>query len=182
MKIYLTGISLILICFPMFGQPQQYVPVDQNSTVLFKVSHQMIFKSTVTGNFSSLKGDILFDPQNLVKSYFNVSVTAGSVNSGIGMRDNDLKKEKYFDVLKYPLIVMKSRSITRASGEDTYLFTGTLTMKGITKNISFPFTAKYQNGGYLFTGNFHLNRLDYNVGPDNSIDKSVEVDLSVLAK
>jgi polyisoprenoid-binding protein YceI len=55
-------------------------------------------------------------------------------------------------------------------------------MKGITKNISFPFTVKPNNGGYEFTGSFNLNRLEFNVGPDNSIDKTVKVDLDVIAR
>ena len=55
-------------------------------------------------------------------------------------------------------------------------------MKGITKTISFPFTAKAENGAYQFKGNFNINRLEYNVGPDNSIDKNVEVNLDVTSR
>jgi polyisoprenoid-binding protein YceI len=63
-----------------------------------------------------------------------------------------------------------------------FVFFGTLTMKGVTKTISFPFTAKAVNGGYQFSGGFDLNRLEYNVGPDNSIDKDVEIDIDVFAR
>jgi polyisoprenoid-binding protein YceI len=160
---------------------QHLTPVEQSSQVQFHVSHTMIFKSTVTGSFKGLKGTIAFDPNNLSGSSFDVSVQPKTISTGIGIRDNDLLKEKYFDEKKYPLIVIKSQSITKGPHDD-YIFSGTLTMKGVTKTISFPFTAKSENDGYEFKGSFQLNRLDYNVGPDNSIDKNVVVDLSVVAR
>ncbi len=181
MKAYSIIIALF-ICSVNIVFAQHYTPVEQSSTVQFKVSHQMIFKSTVTGTFKGLKGTVIFDPANLTQAVFDVSIAAETINSGIGMRDNHLKEESYFDVKKYSLIVIKSQTVTKASGENTYTFTGTLTMKGVTKNISFPFTAKAQNGGYEFKGSFQLNRLEYNVGSDNSIDKNVEVDLAVIAR
>ncbi|WP_183574929.1 YceI family protein [Mucilaginibacter sp. X5P1] len=181
MKAYSIIIALF-ICSVNIVFAQHYTPVEQSSTVQFKVSHQMIFKSTVTGTFKGLKGTVIFDPTNLTQAVFDVSIAAETINSGIGMRDNHLKEESYFDVKKYSSIIIKSQTVTKASGENTYTFTGTLTMKGVTKNISFPFTAKAQNGGYEFKGSFQLNRLEYNVGSDNSIDKNVEVDLDVIAR
>jgi len=179
-KLIIASALLVIFSNNLFAQ--KYMPVESGSAIRFKVSHQMIFKSTVTGTFSGLKGSITFDPDKLSQAFFDVSVAAETISSGIGMRDNDLKKDKYFDVAKYPLITIKSQSITKGMHDDTYIFTGTLTLKGTTRNISFPFTAKVVKGGYQLNGSFDLNRLEYNVGPDNSIDKMVEVDLSVLAK
>jgi polyisoprenoid-binding protein YceI len=182
MKTCLSVTLLFLICATNSVFAQHYIPIEQSSSIKFKVSHQMIFKSTVTGTFAGLKGSILFDPNNLPSSMFDVSVASETISSGMGMRDHDLKKEEYFDVKKYPLIIIKSQTITKSSNGDGYTFTGTLTMKGITKTISFPFTANPVSGGYEFQGSFQLNRLEYNVGTDNSINKNVEVDLTVLAK
>jgi len=182
MKILKTGFTALLICSVNYLFAQRYTPVEQNSSIKFKVSHVMIFRSTVTGTFKGLKGEILFDPKNSAQSSFNVSVEAGTINSGIDMRDNHLKEEAYFDADKYKQIVIKSQNITKGLHDNTFLFSGTLSMKGVTKAISFPFTAKPANGGYEFIGSFNLNRLDYNVGPDNSIDKNVEVDVDVFAR
>lgn len=181
MKAYSIFI-LLTICSVKSVFAQHYTPIDQNSSVQFKVSHQMIFKSTVTGTFKGLKGSIAFDIANLTQAMFDISVAAETIDSGIGMRDNHLKEESYFDVKKYPLINIKSKVITKASGVGNYMFTGILTIKGITKNISFPFTARTENGGYRFKGNFTINRLEYNLGSDNSIDKNVEIDLDVITR
>jgi polyisoprenoid-binding protein YceI len=181
MKAYSIIVALF-ICLVNNVLAQHYTPVEQSSSVQFKVSHQMIFKSTVTGIFKGLKGTMTFDPSNVSGAVFDVSLAAATIESGIGMRDNHLKEESYFDVKKYPLISIKSQSIIKASGENSYTFIGTLTMKGVTKTILFPFTARAENGGYHFKGDFKLNRLEYNVGTDNSIDKNVEVDLDIVAK
>jgi polyisoprenoid-binding protein YceI len=181
-KILRIGFTLFLVTAATVLHAQQYRPDGQSSTVKFKVSHQMIFKSTVTGTFNGLNGGIYFDPKNLSKSVFDVSIQAETINSGIGMRDNHLKDAEYFDAVKYRSITIKAQNIAKGTSNNGFIFSGTLTMKGITKTISFPFNAKPANGGYEFSGSFELNRLEYNVGPDNSIDKNVEVILDVFAR
>ena len=182
MKTKLILIFVLLSGVSAFGNAQRLIPVSQASVVQFRVSHKMIFRSTVTGSFSGLKGDVVFDAKDVKQAIFDVSVNAESINTGIGMRDSHLKEEDYFDTKKHPLIVIRSQKISKGNAVDTYLFTGTLTMKGITKAIAFPFTIKAIPGGYQFKGSFDINRLDYQVGPDNSIDKNVSVQLSVSAK
>jgi polyisoprenoid-binding protein YceI len=181
MKKYLITILLLPLFFS-FAPAQNYRPVEEKSEVQFKVSHQIIFKSTVTGSFSGLKGTILFDPKDLSASSFDVSIDAATINTGIGMRDNDLKKDKYFDVQQYPVIMIKSKAITKGTHENEYVLSALLTMKGKTLPISFPFTAVPKDSGYILKGQFHINRFEFNIGPDNSIDKDVEVDLKVAAQ
>ena len=182
MKTKLILILVLLFGISAFSNAQRLTPVQQASSVQFQVSHKMIFRSTVTGSFSGLKGDIVFDAKDVRQSVFDVSVNAESINTGISMRDSHLKEEDYFDTKKYPLIIIKSQKINKGDAVDTYFFTGTITMKGIKKAITFPFTIKTIPGGYQFKGSFDINRLDYQVGPDNSIDKNVSVQLSVSAK
>jgi len=182
MKSLKITFTVLLIFTTNWLFAQHYTPVEQNSTIKFKVSHVMIFRSTVTGTFKGLKGEVFFDAKNPAQSSFDVSVEAGTINSGIDMRDNHLKEEAYFDADKYKQIVIKSQNITKGPHDNTFVFSGTLTLKGVTKAISFPFTAKAVNGGYQFSGGFELNRLEYNVGPDNSIDKDVEIDMDVFAR
>jgi polyisoprenoid-binding protein YceI len=180
-KYILTLIAVIL--FPLaLLHAQHYTPVEESSAIKFSVVNHLIGSSTVNGTLKGLKGTIIFDPANLNAASFNVSVSVNTISTGIGMRDNDLQKEKYFNQSKYQLIALKSQSITKGTGKDQYTLTASLTIRGVTKTISFPFTAIPSNGGYLFKGQFQLNRMDYNLGPDNAIDKKVSVDLSVLAK
>jgi len=181
MKKYLITTFLLPLLFSV-ALAQHYKPVEEKSEVQFKVSHQMIFKSTVTGSFKGIKGTIIFDPKDLSGSAFDVSIDAATISSGISMRDNDLRKDKYFDVQQYPVIIIKSKTITKGPHENEYLLSAILTIKGKTLPISFPFTAAQKNSGYIFKGQFHINRLEFNIGPDNSIDKDVEIDLMIAAQ
>jgi len=182
MKKALTIITFFVCCYPVGVFAQRYSPVGQNSIVQFNVVNHLIFKSTVTGTLQELKGAIIFDPNNLAKSFFDVTVAVKTINTGIGKRDRDLLKEKYFNEQQYPLIIIKSQSITPGDINGSYVLNGNLTIKGITKTISLPFTARIVNGSYQFKGHFQINRMDFNVGPDNSIDKNIDIELSVTTK
>jgi len=182
MKKAFVIITILMCCSPFGVFAQRYGSVGQNSIVQFKVVNHIIFKTTVNGTFQELKGTIVFDPSRLEKSFFDVSVAVKTISTGIAMRDRDLLKEKYFNQQKYPRITIKSKTITRGEGGSSYVLDGNLTIKGITKPISFPFKAGIANGVYQFKGHFQINRMDFNVGPDNSIDKNVSIELSVTTK
>lgn len=110
-----------------------------------------------SGEFTSLKGTISFDPANLASSKFNASIEVASINTGNGMKNTHAKSEKWFDAEKYPTINFTSSSITKTSAG--YLATGILDMHGVQKEATIPFT--FENN--VFAGSFEINRLDYNV-------------------
>jgi polyisoprenoid-binding protein YceI len=56
-----------------------------------------------------------------------------------------------------------------------------LTLKGVSKNITIPFTASLQNGVLMLVGEFTLDRLDYKVG-GKSIVMGNEVKVKLLVK
>ncbi len=159
---------------------QQYKALGDSSSVGFKIKN---FGVSVSGSIKGLQGSVKFDPQHLDACNFDVSVQTSTVNTGIEMRDNHLKKEEYLSVDAFPKITFVSTKVT-SSNKDGYLFMfGNLTIKGVTKAISFPFKAVASGSGYLFTGSFTINRKDYTVGGSSiSMSDNVEVDLKVLAQ
>lgn len=149
-------------------------PVDSNEAVTFIIKN---FGINTSGEFKGLKGTIKWDAQNPSASVFNVTVDANSINTGIDMRDSHLRKEEYFNVEKFPVITFTSTAVTSNA------VTGNLTIKGITKQISFPFTVKSSAGGYLFEGSFDINRRDFGIGGGSvSLSNNVTVNLKVQAK
>jgi polyisoprenoid-binding protein YceI len=104
------------------------------------------------------------------------------VNTDNDSRDNHLRKEEYFDVQSRPRIIFKSEKIT-AGKSGNFQVSGKLTIKGTTKDISFPFKASAKDDGYLFDGSFQLNRRDFKVGGNSLVlGDNVSVSLSVFAK
>ena len=170
----------ILLARALLLPAQVLTPVDNGSSVNFTIKN---FGFNVTGSFKGLKGNIQLNPSNLSLANFKVSVDASTVNTGNGSRDSHLKKEEYFDVSKYPVLLFSSTKIAASSRAGEYLMDGALTIRGVTKNVSFPFVVKTINGGYLFTGEIKLNRRDFNVGGSSLVmSDNLIIKLSVVGK
>lgn len=172
---------ILFSIFSLFATAQNYRPVDEGSKVHFTIRN---FGINTGGTLSGLKGNILFDPGNLSAANFDVSVDVKTIDTDIENRDEHLKDENYFNAEKYPVIAIKSTKVNGSTDKPgEYYFSGTLTMCGITKDISFSFTATPRENDYLFSGDFEINRLDYSIGQSSAVmSKTVKVSLSVLAK
>ena len=157
------------------------VPVDDGSKVAFTNKN---FGIAVNGTLKGLEGNINFDPNALETSSFDVTVKVATIDTDNGMRDASLKQD-YFQVENHPLIRLVSSKIelTERSSQGFYNFTGKLTIKGITKEVSFPFQATRQRENLIFVGNFAINRLDFKVGESSSIlSNKVNISLKVLTR
>src|SRR5580693_83420 len=146
-----TTFSILFILFSLFLFSQDLKPLDQGSTIDFKLKN---FGLNTGGSFSGLQGIIHFDESNLSTASFDVSLDASSVNTGNDSRDNHLRDEDYFDVKKYPRIHFVSTTIKAGAKQNAFILSGKLTIKDITQEISFPFLAKPSNEGYIFAGEF----------------------------
>lgn len=173
-------LSVAFTIFVSLLVAQNYTPTDIGSEVAFSIKN---FGVGVDGSFKGLKGKISFNPANLPATSLSVSVDVATVNTGNGSRDNHLKKSAYFDVDKYPLMSFVSSRITNAAKAGTLLVEGKITIRGVTKLLSFPFTVTPKSGGYLFEGKFKLNRRDFGVGGKSLVmSDNLDVSLSVFAK
>ena len=178
MKRLIVGFALISFSFKLFAQV--YTPIDNGSKVHFVINN---FGIATGGNFTGLSGSIKFDPSNPAASDFDVSVDANTVDTDIEARDNHLRKAEYFDVKTYPKISFKSTKITKTNKDGYFYVFGNVTIKGVTKEVKFPFTATAKDGGYLFDGSFQLNRRDFGVGRNSlSLSDNLTVSLAVFAK
>ena len=157
----------------------QYTPADSGSAVQFSIKN---FGINTGGSFSGLQGTIVFDATHINHASFDVSVDAASVNTDNTLRDDHLRAATYFDVLQYPRIRFISTKVTASTKAGVLFIFGKLTIKGVTKEISFPFTATPAAGGYLFKGTFTINRKDFTIGGSSVISDNLQVQLSVLAK
>jgi polyisoprenoid-binding protein YceI len=156
---------------------QQYKPLDDKSEVNFTIKN---FGFSTPGSLKGLKGSIKFNSSDLVSSSFNVSVDVNTVNTGVDARDSHIKKEEYFNAEKFPVISFNSTKITKE--QNSYTVTGNLTIKGVTRPVSFPFTVQNQDNGLIFSGSFSINRKDFGVGGSSAVlGNSVDVSLKVFA-
>ncbi|WP_205511308.1 YceI family protein [Longitalea arenae] len=173
-----TGLMITLLaCCDLYSQ--HYVPVDSSSEVSFKIKN---LGFNTTGSFSGLAGTITFLPDSMAGCNFDVHIDASSVNTGVDKRDEHLRRADFFDVKNHPQIRFVSEKINTTKKNGTLFVSGKLTIKGITKDIAFPFTAQPIENGYLFTGEFTMNRRDFNIGAGSTISDRLTVMLKVVAR
>lgn len=172
----------LFIFFTSAAQAQKYIPLDAGSRVHFVIKN---FGINTGGQLTGLKGDINFSTTDLAACRFNVTVSTSTIDTDNESRDRHLKGEEYFDAAKFPDITLVSTKVSKTNKTDDgyYFLTGNLTIHGITKPISFPFHTELKNNNYFFTGDFEINRLDFEVGESSAVlSNTVAVTLSVLAK
>lgn len=176
-------VSFLILLFGFSSAAaQQFTPVDDGSRVHFIIKN---FGINTTGELKGLKGDIYFDANNMRSCRLMVSVEAKTVDTDSESRDAHIRGEDYFDVERNPQITIRSTSIsyTSESNKGKYSFNGNLTLAGITRPVSFIFQVKRKGSDYIFTGDFEINRLDYNIGESSSVlSNTVKVYLSILAR
>ena len=139
---------------------------DNGSSIRFVIKN---FGIKTYGTFTGLKGTIIFNAKALSTSTFNVSVAAKSINTNNSTRDNHLSKTDYFDVEKFETISFNSSKITESSLPNRFFVVGNITIKGISKSVQFGFSAQPITGGYLFEGEFEINRRDFGVGGSSAV-------------
>ena len=103
-----------------------------HSEVSFTVKHMMVSK--VRGRFDTFEGTIVTGPDPLSSSV-TASVDLSSVNTGQEQRDAHIRSADFFEVEKHPFMTFASTSVSPDG--DRFLLVGDLTLKGVTKPVTF---------------------------------------------
>lgn len=162
-----------------------------HSNIGFRIKHMGL--AEIPGSFTDYTGVIRYDAADVTKSSVEFAAKVTSVNTGIEARDKHLRTADFFEVEKYPEMTFKSIKIEK-KGENNFVAVGDFTLKGVTKQISLPFTIN----GFLKDGRGAIkmgasaltviNRQDYGLTwgkvLDNgvlSLDNNVSVNLQIEA-
>lgn len=147
-----------------------------HSFIGFKVKHMGLIE--VPGFFRDFTGTVNFDSKDITKSTVEFTAKVTSVDTGVAPRDNHLRTADFFEVEKYPDLTFKSTKVEKKG--DNWMLTGDLTMKGVTKSITFPFQisgwlpADDRSGGKMgITAETSVNRRDYGINYGNNLPSGV---------
>ena len=108
-----------------------------HSVIGFAIRHYEI--SLVRGRFKDFSGMIRYDEADLSKSSVEFAGKIESIDTGVDARNAHLRTADFFDATKHPEMTFKSTRVERKA-QDQYVLHGDFTLKGVTKQISFPFT------------------------------------------
>jgi polyisoprenoid-binding protein YceI len=139
----------------------------------------------VSGTFKGVKANIIFNEANPAKSKFSAIVDATTFNSATGGLNKEAKGPECLDVDNYPNITFESASVNKiGTGYET---TGELTLKGMTKTVTIPFTFEKAETGAAFKGKLTLDPKDYHINRRGAKDKRevperMDIDIYVPVK
>jgi polyisoprenoid-binding protein YceI len=142
--------------------------IDSESIINFSLENR---GSEVTGTLGGLKGDVIFDKENLGKSSFNVTIDANTINTNNNKRDAHLKNEDFFETETFATISFVSNNIAKKDAK--YIASGTLSMHGISKEVSILFTETSEKGKQHLQGDLVLDHADYGIGKSRNVSITI---------
>lgn len=135
-----------------------------HSEVSFSVRHLMVSK--VKGKFTKFDATFVTGESPL-DTKLTATAEVASVTTGDESRDAHLRTNDFFNAPEFPTISFVSDGVV--AEKDDLLVTGSLTMKGVTKEVTFNvefggfITDPYGNYKVGLTATTVINRTDYGV-------------------
>jgi polyisoprenoid-binding protein YceI len=142
-----------------------YTIDPSHSRLGFAARHAMVTK--VRGAFNEFEGAISFDGDNPANATAQVTIKVASIDTRNGQRDEHLRGNDFLAMESYPEITFVATELRPT--EDGLELTGDLTIRGVTRQITIPFTYEgtatdpYGNVRVGFEGSTTINRKDFGV-------------------
>lgn len=166
------SVVLLSVLTATVSATDKYTLDSAHSFIEFSVKHMLI--SNVKGTFDEFDATIIYDPENIGNSSVEVSISVASINTKNEKRDDHLRGDDFLDAGNHPSITFKSKKVEKKG--DRYVAAGTLTIRGISKEVELPFTL---NGpitnpwGQTVMGieiEYEIDRQDYGVKWNKTMD------------
>ncbi len=165
-----AGLVLVVGVPPAAAQHASLVP---GASRIGFVTRQM--GVPVEGFFRSFTASIAFDPQHPEGGSVALEIDAASAALGVPQVDVELPKPAWFDVARFPKASFRSSRIRRI-GNGQFEVTGTLALKGRTRELVIPVAIVQSAGESVATARFTIQRLAFGVGDGEWSDTSLLAD------
>jgi len=139
----------------------------EHAYVHFRIAHLGL--STIVGRFNTVDAALDFDPAELSKLRLDGTLETASIDMNNASLDERLRGSSWFDATRFPEAVFVTTAVTPGTG-NAFKLTGDLTLKGITKPVTFDalfiggadnlLTGKYTVG---FAANAVISRAAYGI-------------------
>lgn len=177
-------LTAIILSFSNIDSGEKIIPVNDNfqkevvlaeekkwnldrshSNVKFTVTHMVV--SEVDGSFGRFNGSMETNGDDLSTAKVKFTVEVASINTHNENRDNHLRNDDFFNAEKYPEMKFESTSMKK-TGDNKYQLTGNLTIRDVTKPVTFDVThlgntvdrGRTKAG---FKAKATIDRFDYNL-------------------
>jgi polyisoprenoid-binding protein YceI len=129
------------------------------------------------GGFRDFKGVVQLDPSAPTSGKVDVEIDATSLYTDSDKLVGHLKTADFFDVANHPKATFVTTNVQK--GADKWNITGNLTLRGITKSVSFPAKVNVSDNGVDVDADFAINRKDFDMKYAGKADDLIRDDVAI---
>jgi polyisoprenoid-binding protein YceI len=158
-----------------------------HASITFKINH--LGFSHYTGRFDKMEAMLNFNNDAPEQSALNVTVYPNSIDTNNAKLEEELRGDKFFDVIKYPRATFQSTKV-ELTGPTTGRVTGDFTFLGVTHPLTLDVTligagthpmdnkkvVGFSATGTIHRSDFGLQNLIPMVGDDVTLEIEAEFD------
>jgi polyisoprenoid-binding protein YceI len=138
-----------------------------------------------TGAFGRWDAQIRFDPKQLAASSVTATIDVASAATGDKDRDQGLPSDDFFAAAKFPRATFAANTFKDLGG-GRYQAIGQLTIRGVSKPLTLPFTLAITGANARMKAQVAINRLAFGVGQNEwksvqAIPAAVNVTIDLTA-
>lgn len=194
--LWIALLTLSCIAKTTHAAPQTFEFKDPKgvNNAVFKLDAPL---EAINGSASGISGTVTFDPDHPAATSGKIVIASSSLQVGNPMMKDHLHSDKWLDVAKFPEITFVAKELKNAKTTDsttTAEVTGTLTIKGISKELTVPVKLTYlkdklgqrvpnMKGDLLvIRANFPIKRSDFGLMPgqmEEKVSNTIDLTLSV---
>ncbi len=143
----------------------QIYQLDPESSSL-NWSARRIVGNSHTGTVEIKEGSLIKTAADLTGGRFVIDMTTITESNSNQTFLTHIKSDDFFAVADYPESIFTIKQIAE-QGDDNYLINGDLTIRGLTKEISFPATITEIDDRLMAKAEFIIDRTDWNINFDS---------------
>ncbi len=167
--LFATGAALLASCGGKAPAPGPVAaPAVEGAWRIDKAASRIAFTGLQTGKaftgvFENFDATVVLDTADLSAARIVAVIDTGAAKTGDRQRDAALPGADWFSVAAFPEARFMSQTVT-ATGNGGYEARGTLSVRGVEKDLALPFTLLIGNGRATADGTVSLNRRDFGLG------------------
>ena len=126
----LSTVALVL------GAEAETFKIDTgHAEIGFSAKHMLV--SNTKGKFNTFEGTLDYDVATKTLKSAQGTIEAASIDTNNKKRDDHLRNEDFFDVIKFPKLTFTSTSVKK-TGDNQFEVTGKLNVLGIDRDVVLP--------------------------------------------
>ena len=109
----LVFVLWVLVCPVVRAQSKSAAPVYKITPVASKIDFGVKASISIEGTFDKWDATLVFKSADVSTGVLDVKIQAASVNTGSGMKDDELRSDKFFNAKGDPYITFHSKELSQ---------------------------------------------------------------------